>query len=63
MGRASERNLALTNEKARAQAGRCFRRTDALYHRARSAELDVSRKIVNEFLSQLDGSTVPMTRC
>jgi SpoVK/Ycf46/Vps4 family AAA+-type ATPase len=53
----SERNLALMFEKARAQKP-CvmfFDELDALAFARSKASSDVSRKIVNEFLSQLDG--------
>jgi transitional endoplasmic reticulum ATPase len=53
----SERNLALMFEKARAQKP-CvmfFDELDALAFARSKASSDTSRKIVNEFLSQLDG--------
>ena len=53
----SERNLALMFEKARAQKP-CvmfFDELDALAFSRSKASSDTSRKIVNEFLSQLDG--------
>lgn len=53
----SERNLALMFEKARSQKP-CvmfFDELDALAFARSKASSDVSRKIVNEFLSQLDG--------
>ena len=53
----SERNLALMFEKARAQKP-CvmfFDELDALAYARSKASSDTSRKIVNEFLSQLDG--------
>jgi SpoVK/Ycf46/Vps4 family AAA+-type ATPase len=53
----SERNLALMFDKARAQKP-CvmfFDELDALAFARSKASSDVSRKIVNEFLSQLDG--------
>jgi SpoVK/Ycf46/Vps4 family AAA+-type ATPase len=53
----SERNLALMFEKARAQKP-CvmfFDELDALAFSRSKANSDTSRKIVNEFLSQLDG--------
>jgi len=53
----SERNLALMFDKARSQKP-CvmfFDELDALAFARSKASSDVSRKIVNEFLSQLDG--------
>jgi SpoVK/Ycf46/Vps4 family AAA+-type ATPase len=53
----SERNLALMFEKARSQKP-CvmfFDELDALAFSRSKASSDVSRKIVNEFLAQLDG--------
>ena len=53
----SERNLSLMFEKARSQKPcvMIFDELDALAFARSKASSDVSRKIVNEFLSQLDG--------
>ena len=62
----SERNLALMFEKARAQKP-CvmfFDELDALAFARSKSSSDISRKIVNEFLSQLDGfENARTTRC